>query len=55
MLRLENRFLKKLEEGYGRPDLFEPIEWDRVNEIIDRRTAQGLAWLKNALESGKNG
>ena len=38
----------------NRSDLFEPIDWDRVNSILAKEKDRSLKWLKDALEAPKD-
>lgn len=51
---LENRIIKHEETIKNRSDLFEPIDWDRVNSIIEQEKEHSIKWLKDALEAPKD-
>lgn len=53
-LGLEDRLINDLSEIDSRADIFEPIDWDRVNLIIEKEKERGLKWLKEALEAPKD-
>jgi len=52
MLHLENRLIAS-ENDIDRPDLFEPIDYDAVYEILDREKDRCRKWLTDALEKPK--
>lgn len=54
LLNLENRLLTNIDEIENRPDLFEPIDWERVNSILEKEKEKSLKWLKEALEAPKD-
>ena len=51
MLNLEERLITP--DQIMADHLYEPIEYNRVNEILDEKREQALNWLKSALESEK--
>ena len=51
---LENRLLIDINTIENRSDLFEPIDWDRVNSILAKEKDRSLKWLKDALEAPKD-
>lgn len=51
---LENRILSHCEDINNRSDLFEPIDWDKVNAILAKEKERSLKWLKDALEAPKD-
>lgn len=51
MLNLEERLITP--DQIVADHLYEPIEYNRVNEILDEKREQALNWLKSALESEK--
>ena len=53
-LGLENRLLIDISSIENRPDLFEPIDWERVNSILEQEKQNSLKWLKDALEAPKD-
>lgn len=53
-LGLENRLLVDVHSIENRPDLFEPIDWDKVNAILTKEKERSLKWLKDALEAPKD-
>jgi len=52
MLHLENRLIAS-ENDIDRPDLFEPIDYDAVYEILDREKDRCRKWLTDALKKPK--
>ena len=54
LLNLENRILKEKISIENRPDLFEPIDWEKVNSILEKEKEKSLKWLKDALEAPKD-
>ena len=54
LLNLENRLLVDIEQIENRPDLFEPIDWEKVNSILEKEKEKSLKWLKEALEAPKD-
>lgn len=53
-LGLENRLLVDIDQIENRPDLFEPIDWEKVNSILEKEKEKSLKWLKEALEAPKD-
>ncbi len=51
MLNLEERLITP--DQIMADHLYEPIEYNRVNEILDEKREQALNWLKSALKSEK--
>lgn len=51
---LENRLVANIHSLENRPDLFEPIDWERVNSILAIEKERSLKWLKDALEAEKD-
>lgn len=54
ILHLESRILRTNEDIYKLQNLFEPIDWDRVNSILAKEKERSLKWLKDALEAPKD-
>ncbi len=53
-LNLENRLLISLDNIEKRQDIFEPIDWEKVNSVLASEKERCLKWLKEALESEKD-
>ena len=51
---LEKYLVQSVNEIKTRPDLFDPIDWDRVNSILAKEKERSLKWLKDALEAPKD-
>ena len=49
-LDLENRILDI--NGRSKPDLLEPIDWQRINGILAQKKEQSLELLSYALKNG---
>ncbi len=54
MLNLQNRILRSIQDVDKFKNLFEPIDWERVNSILEKEKQKSLKWFKNALESPKD-
>ena len=54
ILGLQNRIIDYNGTFDSRPDLFEPIDWDRVNSILEKEKERSIKWLKEALEAPKD-
>lgn len=52
MLHLEHRLIES-EEDLNRPDLFTPIDFDAVHEILDKERDRCKQWLLDALQEPK--
>ena len=52
MLHLENRLITS-EKDIERPELFEPVDYDAVYEILGREKERCMKWLVEALEKPK--
>ena len=52
MLHLEHRLIES-EEDLSRPDLFTPIDYDAVYEILDKEKDRCRKWLLDALKAPK--
>lgn len=51
---LEKYLVQSVNEITTRPDLFDPIDWEKVNSILEREKERSLKWLKDALEAPKD-
>ncbi len=54
MLNLENRILRNADDVDKIQNIFEPIDWERVNSIIKKEAERSIKWLKDALEEPKD-
>ena len=54
MLGLENRILHSKKDVDKFQNLFEPIDWEKVNSILEKEKEKSLKWLKEALEAPKD-
>ena len=54
MLGLENRILRSKKDVDKFQNLFEPIDWEKVNSILEKEKEKSLKWLKEALEAPKD-
>ena len=52
MLHLENRLVTS-EKELDRPELFEPIDYDAVYDILDKEKERCIKWLADALKKPK--
>lgn len=50
---LLDRMVNSVEEIYGKPELFQPIDYDKVNARVAAFRAKSLEWLKSALKKMK--
>ena len=46
---LSDRLVRNISEVYAKDDLYVPIEYDKVFEMIDARRQESLDWLKHAI------
>ncbi len=46
---LRNRFVTDPDQIQERPDLLEPVDYERVRRILEREKERSLAWLSEAL------
>ena len=51
---LENKLLVDVSSIENRPDLFEPIDWGKVNAVLAKEKERSLKWLKAALAAPKD-
>lgn len=51
---LENRIAYTFEDVKNNPKLFEPIDYIKVNKILEKEKERCLSWLINALNKPKN-
>ena len=54
MLNLQNRILHSKQDVDVFKDLFKPVDWDKVNSILEKEKERSLKWLKDALETPKD-
>ena len=53
LLGLTDRMVSSLDEVKSRPELFEPIDYEKVNGILASEKERCMEWLKNALTKEK--
>lgn len=53
LLKLDNRMIKDLDGIIDNPELFNPINYDDVYEILDIEKSKSLQWLDSALKTPK--
>ncbi|MCM1338116.1 MAG: polysaccharide pyruvyl transferase family protein [Muribaculaceae bacterium] len=41
-------------DSYDLDKILAPVDWDKINTIIDRETTRAQLWMKNAIENSKN-
>lgn len=54
ILGLKDRLLNNEEDVQQIKDVYEPIDWDRVNAIVEKEKERSIKWLKDALEAPKD-
>ena len=54
LFNLEPRIIRDWESFVETTDLFEPIDWEKVNSILEKEKEKSLKWLKDALEAPKD-
>ena len=50
---LTSRMVNTVDEIFSRPDLFEPIDYERVNARVEQFKSKSMEWLKEALKKMK--
>ncbi|MBQ8010712.1 MAG: Coenzyme F420 hydrogenase/dehydrogenase, beta subunit C-terminal domain [Ruminococcus sp.] len=53
MFGLEDRLITSLDDLKDRPELFEPIDFTAVYEVLDRERERCMNWLKTQLQAEK--
>lgn len=53
MIKLESRLVSKVHDVENNRELFEQIDYKIVNELLDHRKKDSMAWLEMALEAPK--
>ncbi len=54
MLNLEDRLIATNNDFQNITNLFKPIDWIKVNLILEKEKEQSIEWLKNALDTPKD-